>query len=60
MSFIGRGDCLDGTELVVLGVLDLIFCIMAAVKASRGELWKYPLSIPFLKARPDSTGTVVQ
>jgi len=46
--------------LGVLFVLDLVFCIMAAVKASRGELWKYPLTIPFLKAKPDSSDIVVQ
>lgn len=46
--------------LGVLLVLDLIFCIMAAVKAGRGELWKYPLTIPFLQAKPDAPGTVVQ
>jgi len=43
--------------LGVIFVLDVIFCIMAAVKAGRGELWKYPLTIPFLKAKPDSSGT---
>ena len=46
--------------LFVPAVLDVVFCIMAAVKASRGELSKYPLTIPFLKAKPDSSGTVVQ
>jgi len=45
--------------LVVLGIIDLIFCIVAAVKASRGELWRYPMAIPFLKVKPDFTGTVV-
>jgi len=46
--------------LVAVFVLDVIFCIMAAVKAGRGELWQYPLSIPFLKARFDSSGTTAQ
>jgi len=35
--------------MVVLGILNLIFCILAAVKASKNELWKYPLSIQFFK-----------
>ncbi|HDP73978.1 MAG TPA: DUF4870 domain-containing protein, partial [Candidatus Woesearchaeota archaeon] len=35
--------------LAVIGVLNLIFCILAAVKASNNELWKYPLSIQFFK-----------
>src|SRR3989344_553749 len=30
-------------------ILNLIFCIIAAVKASEGKLWKYPLSMPFFK-----------
>lgn len=28
----------------ILGLLDLIFCVMAAVKASDGEAWEYPLT----------------
>ncbi|MFT4326583.1 MAG: DUF4870 domain-containing protein [Candidatus Woesearchaeota archaeon] len=35
--------------LVILFVLDLVFCIKAAMKASNGALWKYPLSIGFVK-----------
>ena len=34
--------------LFVLGALGIIFPIMGAVKASNGETWKYPLSIPFV------------
>lgn len=30
-------------------ILDVVFIIIATVKASKGELWKYPLSIPFFK-----------
>lgn len=36
------------TMIAVL-ILDLVFCIIAAVKASDREAWKYPLSIPFLQ-----------
>ncbi len=34
---------------LVVFVLDVVFCIMAAVKANRNELWDYPLAIPFIK-----------
>lgn len=30
--------------LFVLALLDLVFCIIAAVKASEGEAWQYPLT----------------
>ena len=33
----------------ILVVLDVVFCIIAAVKAGNGEAWKYPMSIPFLR-----------
>ncbi|MBK5722657.1 DUF4870 domain-containing protein [Dysgonomonas sp. Marseille-P4677] len=33
--------------LIVIGILQLVFVIIAAVKASNGEYWKYPLSITF-------------
>ncbi|MET2010979.1 DUF4870 domain-containing protein [Microbacterium chocolatum] len=29
-------------------VLNIVFCIIAAVKAHRGEWYRYPLTIPFL------------
>ncbi|GAA4473776.1 hypothetical protein GCM10023190_06560 [Enteractinococcus fodinae] len=35
----------------ILIVLDVVFCIIAAVKAGNGEAWKYPMSIPFLRVR---------
>ncbi|KXK54370.1 MAG: DUF4870 domain-containing protein [Chlorobi bacterium] len=35
--------------LVVVFVLSIIFPIIAGVKSSNGEVWKYPLSIRFLK-----------
>lgn len=37
--------------LPVLVVLDIVFCIIAAVKAGNGQPWKYPMSIPFLQVR---------
>ena len=33
----------------ILAILDLVFVIIASVKASKNELWDYPLSIKFLK-----------
>jgi len=35
--------------LIALSVVNVVFCILAAVKANEGEVWKYPMAIPFLK-----------
>lgn len=35
--------------LFVLAILALLFPIIGGVKANNGEVWKYPLSIPFLR-----------
>lgn len=35
--------------LFVLGILYLVFVIMAAVKANNGEYWRYPFVIQFFK-----------
>jgi uncharacterized Tic20 family protein len=35
--------------MMVLGVMNLVFCILGAVKAADGELWDYPLTINFFK-----------
>ncbi len=35
--------------LLILAALSVIFPIIAGIKASSGELWKYPLAIEFLK-----------
>lgn len=35
--------------LIALGVIEIVFVIIASVKAANGEYWKYPLSIPFFK-----------
>ena len=34
--------------LIAAYVLNIIFCIVAAVKANRGEWYKYPLTINFV------------
>jgi uncharacterized Tic20 family protein len=35
--------------IFALGILNLVFSIIGAIKASEGKLWKYPLSIRFFK-----------
>lgn len=35
---------------IVIGILDLVFCIMGTVKASRGEYYRYPISIRLVKS----------
>jgi uncharacterized Tic20 family protein len=35
--------------LVALGVMHLVFIIIAAIKANSGETWKYPFTVEFLK-----------
>ncbi len=35
--------------LIALGLVAVVFPIVAAIKANNGEVWKYPLSISFLK-----------
>ena len=32
-------------------IMNLVFCIIAAVKAGENTFWKYPLAIPFLKIK---------
>ena len=34
--------------LIALGIVGLIFPIVAGIKANDGEAWKYPMAIPFL------------
>ena len=35
--------------LIALGILGVVFPIIGGLKASAGEVWRYPLSIDFLK-----------
>ena len=35
--------------LFALAVVAVVFPIVAAIKANNGEVWKYPMSISFLK-----------
>ncbi|MCF6764313.1 DUF4870 domain-containing protein [Thiotrichales bacterium 19S3-7] len=39
--------------LMVLVILTVIFVIIGAIKAANGEIWPYPLSIPFLNVESD-------
>ncbi|MEN6308838.1 MAG: DUF4870 domain-containing protein [Anaerohalosphaeraceae bacterium] len=42
--------CMIGAFLVpVLGLLDLIFCIIASIAASKGEYYKYPWCLRLVK-----------
>lgn len=33
----------------VLTILNIVFCVVAALKASEGVLWRYPFSISFIE-----------
>lgn len=41
--------CVGFILLPTVWILDLVFCIIAAVKSSRGEEYRYPLAIRFIK-----------
>ncbi len=45
LSFI----CIGFLLMSVVWIVDLIFCIIAAVKTSRGEEYRYPVAIRFIK-----------
>lgn len=35
--------------LIAVGILSIVFAIIGAVKAQKGEAWHYPLTIKFIK-----------
>ena len=35
--------------LIALGIMHIVFVIIATIKANNGETWRYPLTIDFLK-----------
>lgn len=37
------------TTIIVWGIIEFILIIIGSVKAGNGEIYKYPLSIPFIK-----------
>ncbi len=41
--------CIGFVLLSVLAVFSVVVCILAAIKANKGEPYRYPLSIRFLK-----------
>lgn len=47
LAFVGIGFILLG----LIAIADIVLTIIAAMKASEGESYRYPLSIQFLKAR---------
>ncbi len=34
--------------LLALGICGIVFPILAGVKANNGQVWKYPMAIPFI------------
>lgn len=45
LMFLGIGILL----LVAIGIADLVFVILASVKANQGESYKYPVMLKFIK-----------
>lgn len=41
--------CIGVPMLIAVWIADLVLCIIAALKASRGEEYRYPLAIRFLR-----------
>ena len=37
--------------IAAVGIINIVFCIIATVKASKGEYWVYPLTIPFFEVK---------
>jgi len=35
--------------VIVVGILDIVFCIMAAIAVSKGENYRYPIAIRIIK-----------
>ena len=42
--------------MFVLAILCIVFPIIGGIKANNGEVWKYPLSITFLKWQTEASG----
>ena len=41
--------CIGVILMPAVGIADLVFCIIASVKANSGEAYRYPVSIRFIK-----------
>ena len=50
LSFILTLVLIGFTLIIVLAIINAVFSIIAAVKASNNEIWDYPLSIKFFKS----------
>jgi uncharacterized Tic20 family protein len=35
--------------LIAIGICSIVFCIIGGIKANAGTLWKYPMTISFIK-----------
>ena len=47
-ALVGIGFMIPPVLLPALGLINLAFIVIAAVKATGGEVWSYPLTIDFL------------
>ncbi|KDS90819.1 hypothetical protein FK85_09700 [Halorubrum saccharovorum] len=47
-AVIGVGLLIAPILFSILGLIDLVFIVIAAVKATDGEVWSYPLTIDLL------------
>ncbi|MHC4157559.1 MAG: DUF4870 domain-containing protein [Planctomycetota bacterium] len=41
--------CIGSILMPAVWIVDLVFCIIASIKASGGQAYRYPLSIRFVK-----------
>lgn len=41
--------CIGVFLAIAVGILDVVFCIIACVKSNSGEAYRYPVSIRFIK-----------
>jgi uncharacterized Tic20 family protein len=41
--------CIGGVLLIAVAIVDLVFLLIAAIKANNGESYRYPLCIRFIK-----------
>ena len=48
LILVGIGILIAPVLFPVLGLIDLVFIVIAAVKAANGEVWSYPLTIDLL------------
>jgi hypothetical protein len=49
ISFLLMMIVIGFVTIIIFVVLDIVFCIKAAVKAGEDKVWKYPMSIKFFR-----------